>query len=41
VFAQPRLGAREREGKVEVGLPGDNVDELPELNTFRPAPSAE
>jgi nitrite reductase/ring-hydroxylating ferredoxin subunit/uncharacterized membrane protein len=40
VFAQPRLAARVREGKVEVGLPGDGVDELPELNTFRPAPRA-
>jgi nitrite reductase/ring-hydroxylating ferredoxin subunit/uncharacterized membrane protein len=41
VFAQPRLAARIREGKVEVGLPGDGAGELPELNTFAPAHSAE
>jgi nitrite reductase/ring-hydroxylating ferredoxin subunit len=41
VFAQPRLAARLREGKVEVGLPGDGAGELPELNTFARAPSAE
>jgi nitrite reductase/ring-hydroxylating ferredoxin subunit/uncharacterized membrane protein len=40
VFAQPRLAARVRERKVEVGLPGGGVDELPELNTLGPAPSA-
>jgi nitrite reductase/ring-hydroxylating ferredoxin subunit/uncharacterized membrane protein len=40
VFAQPRLAARLREGKVEVGLPGDGIDELPELNTFGPASGA-
>jgi nitrite reductase/ring-hydroxylating ferredoxin subunit/uncharacterized membrane protein len=40
VFAQPRLQARERDGKIEVGLPDDPGAELPELNTFngtRPA----
>lgn len=36
VFAQPRIEAREREGKIEVGLPGAGGAELPELNTFRP-----
>jgi hypothetical protein len=41
VFAQPRLAARIRDGKVEVGLPSDGAGELPELNTFAPAPSAE
>lgn len=36
VFAQPRIQARERDGKIEVGLPGAGGVELPELNTFRP-----
>lgn len=36
VFAQPRIQARERDGKIEVGLPGAGGAELPELNTFRP-----
>lgn len=41
VFAQPRLTARIREGRVEVGRPGVGAGELPELSTFRPATSAE
>ncbi len=36
VFAQPRIEAREREGKIEIGVPGAGGAELPELNTFRP-----
>lgn len=39
VFAQPRIQAREREGKIEVGLPDGDGGELPELNTFRGPPS--
>ena len=38
VFAQPRIEARVREGKIELGLPGAGGVELPELNTFRGAP---
>jgi nitrite reductase/ring-hydroxylating ferredoxin subunit/uncharacterized membrane protein len=34
VFAQPRLQARVREGKIEVGVPDAPGAELPELNTF-------
>jgi nitrite reductase/ring-hydroxylating ferredoxin subunit/uncharacterized membrane protein len=34
VFAQPRIEVREREGKIELGLPGAQGAELPELNTF-------
>jgi nitrite reductase/ring-hydroxylating ferredoxin subunit/uncharacterized membrane protein len=41
VFAQPRLPARVREGKIEVGLPDGGAGELPELNTFGPAPDPE
>jgi len=37
VFAQPRIEVREREGKIEVGLPGAGGAELPELNTFTAA----
>ncbi len=37
VFAQPRLEARVRDGKVEVGLPGEGGTELPELTTFTQA----
>jgi nitrite reductase/ring-hydroxylating ferredoxin subunit len=37
VFAQPRIQARERDSKIEVGLPGAGGAELPELKTFRPA----
>jgi nitrite reductase/ring-hydroxylating ferredoxin subunit/uncharacterized membrane protein len=40
VFAQPRIEARERDGKIEIGLPGAAGVELPELVTFRGAPSA-
>jgi len=39
VFAQPRIAARVREGKIEIGVPGAGGAELPELNTFRVAPS--
>jgi nitrite reductase/ring-hydroxylating ferredoxin subunit/uncharacterized membrane protein len=41
VFAAPRLSARVRDGKVEVGVPGAGAVELPELSTFGPAPGAE
>jgi nitrite reductase/ring-hydroxylating ferredoxin subunit/uncharacterized membrane protein len=34
VFAQPRLETRERDGKIEVGVPDAPGAELPELNTF-------
>ena len=34
VFAQPRLETRERDGKIEVGVPNAPGAELPELNTF-------
>ena len=34
VFAQPRLETRERDGKIEVGLPHSPGAELPEVNTF-------
>lgn len=40
VFAQPRIEARVRDGKIEVGLPAAGGAELPELNTFRGAPTA-
>lgn len=40
VFAQPRIEARERDGKIELGLPGAGGAELPELATFRGAPSS-
>jgi nitrite reductase/ring-hydroxylating ferredoxin subunit len=36
VFAQPRLSARERDGKIEVGLPDAPGAELPEVATFNP-----
>lgn len=36
VFAQPRIDARVRDGKIEVGLPDAGGAELPELNTFGP-----
>jgi len=34
VFAQPRLQARERDGKIEIGVPAAPGAELPELDTF-------
>jgi nitrite reductase/ring-hydroxylating ferredoxin subunit/uncharacterized membrane protein len=34
VFAQPRLETRERDGKIEVGVPNAPGAGLPELNTF-------
>lgn len=34
VFAQPRIKARVRDGKIEIGLPGADGIELPELVTF-------
>jgi nitrite reductase/ring-hydroxylating ferredoxin subunit len=34
VFPQPRLEARERDGRIEVGVPDAPGAELPELNTF-------
>ena len=34
VFAQPRLETRERDGKIEVGLPNAPGAELPEVSTF-------
>lgn len=34
VFAQPRMEVRVRDGKIEVGSPGANGAELPELATF-------
>lgn len=41
VFAQPRLSARVRDGKIEVGLPEAHGAELPEIATFvRPAPNS-
>jgi nitrite reductase/ring-hydroxylating ferredoxin subunit/uncharacterized membrane protein len=40
VFEQPRLEARVREGKIEVGFPEAEADELPELATAEP-PRAE
>lgn len=40
VFAQPRIEARERDGKIEVGLPAAGGAELPELATFGGAPSS-
>jgi nitrite reductase/ring-hydroxylating ferredoxin subunit/uncharacterized membrane protein len=40
VFAQPRLSARVRDGKIQVGLPDAPGAELPEVATFiQPAPS--
>ncbi|HET8673423.1 MAG TPA: Rieske (2Fe-2S) protein [Thermoleophilaceae bacterium] len=39
VFAQPRIEARERDGKIEIGLPAASGAELPELATFDGAPS--
>jgi nitrite reductase/ring-hydroxylating ferredoxin subunit len=38
VFAQPRLSARVRDGKIEVGLPDAPGAELPEVATFAPPP---
>ncbi|MEO6857616.1 MAG: Rieske 2Fe-2S domain-containing protein [Solirubrobacteraceae bacterium] len=40
VFAQPRIEARVREGKIELGLPDGDGGELPELNTFRGPPGS-
>ncbi|MGH2913557.1 MAG: Rieske 2Fe-2S domain-containing protein [Solirubrobacteraceae bacterium] len=41
VFAQPRIQARERDGKIEIGLPdAAGAEELPELNTFGSSPGA-
>lgn len=34
VFVQPRIEARERDGKIEIGLPDAAGAELPELGTF-------
>lgn len=36
VFAQPRLQTRERDGRIEVGVPTAPGAELPELATFTP-----
>lgn len=41
VFAQPRIQARERDGKIEVGLPEAAGAELPELATFQGPPSSD
>lgn len=40
VFAQPRIEARVRDGKIEIGLPAAGGAELPELNTFQGSPAA-
>jgi nitrite reductase/ring-hydroxylating ferredoxin subunit/uncharacterized membrane protein len=40
VFAQPRIDARERDGKIEVGLPQAGGGELPERVTFQGPPSS-
>ncbi len=40
VFVQPRFDARERDGKIEIGLPDAAGAELPELATFRGVPGS-
>jgi nitrite reductase/ring-hydroxylating ferredoxin subunit/uncharacterized membrane protein len=38
VFVQPHLKTRVRDGKIEIGFPDAEADELPELAALKPAP---
>jgi hypothetical protein len=40
VFVQPRLETRVREGKIEIGFPGAEGAELPELANLEHPPGA-
>jgi len=41
VFVQPRLETRVRDGKIEIGFPSAEADELPELAALEPPPNAD